>query len=445
MTVKQKRFVWIGSVVVIMLVAAGVYKSRTTGVPKVTVAEAEIRTVTETVVANGKIRPETEVVISSEVSGKILELPFKEGASVREGELLVKINPDLAQAALDRAVATYNNALANKANAEARFIQTKAQLRNAEVTYERTKTLRDNGAVSQAEFDNALATYESAQAEADAADQNVKAAGYSVQSAQATVKEARNSYSRTSIFSPMDGTVSRLTAEVGEQVVGAMQMTGTEIMRVANLDVMEVLVEVNESDIVRVSRGDTALIEVDAYPNRKFQGVVTETANSAKSSGTAADQVTNFEVKVRISEESYRDLITDRDRGVFPFRPGMNATVDIITATESDALTVPLESVTTRSDTARNAERSATEKLLGDTGEEKGKERVTVVFTERNGKAELRAVKTGIQDDRYIRIVEGLEAGDRVISGPYDIVSRLLTSGDDVEVVSKSDLYGENK
>ncbi len=443
MTVNQKRYIRIGVVVVAVLVALGIYRSRIGTATAVTVTEASLRNVTETVVANGKIRPETEVVISSEVSGKILELPFKEGASVKAGELLVKINPDLAQAALDRAVASYNNALANKANAEARFIQTKAQLRNAEITYKRTKALWENEAVSQAEYDNALASFESAQAEADAAEQNIHASGYSVQSAEATVKESRDSYSRTSIFSPMDGTVSRLTAEVGEQVVGAMQMTGTEIMRVANLDVMEVLVEVNESDIVRVSRGDTALIEVDAYPNRKFKGVVTETANSAKSSGAAADQVTNFDVKVRISEDSYSDLVTDRSRGVFPFRPGMNATVDIITATAVDVLAVPLESVTTRSDTSQNTNRSVTDKLLGDSEDAPGKERITVVFLERDGRALLRAVKTGIQDDRYIQIIEGLDAGDRVISGPYDAVSRVLTSGDEVEVVSKADLYGK--
>lgn len=443
MTVIQKRYIRIGVVLIAVLVAFGVYRSRVGTAAEVTVTEASLRTVTETVVANGKIRPETEVIISSEVSGKILELPFKEGASVKEGDLLVKINPDLAQAALDRAVASYNNALANKANAEARFIQTKAQLRNAEVTYNRTKALWENEAVSQAEYDNALASFESAQAEADAAEQNIHAAGFSVQSAEATVKEARDSYARTSIFSPMDGTVSRLSAEVGEQVVGAMQMTGTEIMRVANLDAMEVLVEVNESDIVRVNRGDTALIEVDAYPNRKFKGVVTETANSAKSSGAAADQVTNFDVKVRISEESYSDLVTDRARGVFPFRPGMNATVDIITATEVDVLAVPLESVTTRSDTSQNSNRSATDKLLGDSEETRGKERITVVFLERDGRAVLRAVKTGIQDDRYIQITEGLDAGDRIISGPYDVVSRVLTPGDDVEVVSKADLYGK--
>ena len=404
-------------------------------------ANAEKRTITETVVANGKIRPETEVIISSEVSGKILELPFNEGASVKEGELLVRINPDLAQAALDRAVASYNNALATKANAEARLIQMKAQLRNSKVTFERTEVLHESGAVSQSEYDNALANFESAAAEVDAADQNVNAAGYSVQSAAATVKESRDSYSRTSIFSPMDGTVSQLSAEVGEQVVGAMQMTGTEIMRVANLQTMEVLVDVNESDIVRVGYGDTAYVEVDAYLDRKFTGVVTEIANSAKSTGASADQVTNFEVKVRILESSYLDLIKESSKRAFPFRPGMNATVDIVTATAADVLSVPIESVTTRSDTASDKRRSAVETVIGESTKDKDKERITVVFVENAGKAKVKAVKTGIQDERYIQILEGLDDGDRVISGPYDLVSQRLMPGDEVEVISKSDLY----
>lgn len=445
MTVKQKRLIGISAVVILILIVTAVIKSRSTGAFEVTVANAENRTITETVVANGKIRPETEVIISSEVSGKILELPFKEGASVKRGELLVRINPDLAQAALDRAVASYNNALASKANAEARLIQMKAQLRNAKVTFERTEVLHENGAVSQSEFDNALAGFESAKAEVDAAEQNVNAAGYSVQSAAATVKESRNSYSRTSIFAPMDGTISQLSAEVGEQVVGAMQMTGTEIMRVANLQVMEVLIDVNESDIVRVGYGDTAFVEVDAYIDRKFKGVVTEIANSAKSTGAAAaDQVTNFEVKVRILESSYRDLLQNNSKGEFPFRPGMNATVDIVTATAKGVLSVPIESVTTRSDTASAKKRSAVESVIGEDTSDREKERITVVFVESGGKAEIRAVKTGIQDDSYIEILEGLEDGDRVISGPYDIVSQRLLPGDEVEVISKSDLYGKD-
>lgn len=441
MTTKRKRIIWISSILVLLLIALAVGKSRTSKNIKVTTSKVEVRTIVETVIANGKIQPETEVIISSEVSGKILELPVKEGAFVEKGDLLVKINPDLAQASLDRAVASYNNSLAAKATSEARLIQAKAQFRNNKVIYDRSKNLYESGAISQAEYDNALAAFESSDAEVQAAVQNVNAAGYSVQSAQATVEEARDSYSRTTIYAPMSGTISKLTAEVGEQVVGAMQMTGTEIMRVANLDVMEVLVEVNESDIVRVGFGDTALIEVDAYVNRKFKGVITEIANSATSSGLAANQVTNFEVKVRVLEDSYKDLLESSRSGLFPFRPGMNATVDINTETKRNVLTVPIESVTSRSDTAQAGGKSAEQPQPMNDASDTEKQRIILVFVEAGGKAAVRAVKTGIQDDRYIEILEGLKEGDTVISGPYDAVSQMLNPGDQVEIVTKSELY----
>lgn len=427
----------------VVLVAFAIFKNREGKDIKVTTAKVERHTIVETVVANGKVQPTTEVVISSEVSGKILKIPFKEGDKVNEGDLLVKINPDLAQANLDRAVASMNNAKANLANAEARLIQAQAQLRNSKVNYDRNKVLWENEAISQAEYDNILATYESSDAEVKAAEQSVKAAEYAVQSAAATVKEAGDSYSRTTIYAPMSGTISRLSAEEGEQVVGAMQMTGTEIMRLANMEVMEVLVDVNESDIVRVNYGDSAMIEVDAYTDRKFDGVVTEIANSAKSSGGAADQVTNFEVKVRIVEGSYQDLLTGSKSGLYPFRPGMNATVDIITAQKTDVLAVPIESVTSRSDTSSTRERSAVEQLLGETADGKKKDRITLVFKEDGGRAKVAAIKTGIQDDRYIEVSEGLSEGDVVIAGPYDAVSQRLAPGEKVEVVKKSDLYGD--
>jgi HlyD family secretion protein len=432
---------YIAIVAIAALVVVAIVKNRGSDAIQVTASDVQSRTIVETVVANGKIQPETEVIISSEVSGKILELPFNEGAKVKKGELLVKINPDLAQAALDRAVASLNNAKANEANTDARLIQAKAQFRNNKMIYERSTTLRDNGAIAQAEYDNALATFESAEAEVQAAEQSVKAASYAVQSSMATVKEASDSYSRTTIYSPMDGTVSRLTAEVGEQVVGAMQMTGTEIMRVANLDVMEVLVDVNESDIVRVSFGDTALIEVDAYVDRKFKGVVTEIANSAKSTGMAADQVTNFEVKVRILKSSYSDLLEKSSGGLAPFRPGMNATVEVNTETRRNVPSVPIESVTSRTDTSSTTQRSGVEKVLGESSADKEKERITVVFVEREGVAHVRAVKTGIQDDRFIEVIEGLQDGEVVISGPYDVVSQKLMPGDEVETVTKEQLY----
>lgn len=441
MTKKTKRLLWISGIVIIALVVVSIVKKKSGGDTKVTVAQSTGRTIVETVVANGKIQPETEVIISSEVSGKILELPFKEGSKVQKGELLAKINPDLAQAALDRSEAAYNNMRANKANASARLVQAKAQLRNAELSFRRSEKLYQDGAISTSEFDNAQASFETAAAEVTAAEESEKAAKFSVQSAQASVKEARDSYSRTTIVSPMDGTISRLLIEEGEQVVGAMQMTGTEIMRVANLDVMEVLVDVNESDIVRVTFGDTATVEVDAYVNRKFKGVVTEIANSAKSSGMTADQVTNFEVKIRILQESYADLIDPEHPELSPFRPGMNATVDIITAKKANVIAVPIESVTTRTDTAKSDKVSAVDRLVGQKTDEDS-EPFTVVFVlTEAGKAQIQLVETGIQDDKYIEITNGIEADSEVISGPYDLVSQKLMPGDKVEAVSKEDLY----
>ncbi len=435
-----KRWIWIAAILVVGLIILTIVKRSAGDELRVTTQKAELRTIAETVIANGKIQPETEVIISSEVSGKILELPFKDGAKVKQGDLLVKINPDLAQAARDKAVAALNNARANKASAEARLLQAKAQFTNNKAIRKRNQTLLDQGAISPAEFDNVEASFETADAEVQAAEQSVKAATYSIESASASVKEASDSYDRTTIYAPMDGTISSLSVEVGEQVVGAMQMTGTEIMRVANLEVMEVLAEVNESDIVRVAFGDTAEVEVDAYIDRKFTGVVTEIANSAKSTGLSADQITNFEVKIRIVRASYDDLAGGE---LSPFRPGMNATVDIRTEKKSGVLSIPIECVTTRLDTASGKERSTVERMVGKTDTD-DKDPITVVFSVDGELATARAVETGIQDDMYIEILSGLKEGENVVSGPYDLVSKQLQAGDKVTVVSKDNLYDKD-
>lgn len=437
MTKKKKRLLWIGAIVIVVLAVIAWSKSRSGESFKVTTSEVVERTIVETVIANGKIQPETEVIISSEVSGKILELPFKEGAKVKKGDLLVRINPDLAQASLDRTRAALNNAKANKAGADARLLQAEAQFKNAKSIRDRNEVLLEKGAISQADYEDIEATFESSEAEVKAARESAKAASYSIQSAMAGVKEASDSYDRTTIYAPMDGTVSRLNVEVGEQVVGAMQMTGTEIMRVANLEVMEVLADVNESDIVRVRFNDTANVEVDAYLNRKFKGIVTEIANSAKTAGMSADQVTNFEVKIRILPESYADL---NDATMSPFRPGMNATVDIRTKTSENVLSVPIESITQRTDTSKAKSRSSVERIMGETKSDDQKP-ITCVFILSGNTVEVTAVETGIQDDRYIEIISGLSAGDKVISGPFDLVSQKLMPGDEVKVVSKENLY----
>lgn len=439
MSKTKKRLIWIIVLVIIALVAVVIVKKKGTSKQKVTTSVVQKRTIAETVVANGKIQPETEVIISSEVSGKILELPFKEGAKVNKGDLLVKINPDLAQSALDRAQATVNSARANKANADARLLQAEAQFRNSKVVFERNEQLLEQGAISQSEFDNLKANYETAEAEVFAARESVKAAEYSIESARASVNEAKDSYSRTTIYAPMDGTISRLNVEVGEQVVGAMQMTGTEIMRVANLEIMEVLADVNESDIVRVSFGDTAAVEVDAYIDRQFKGVITEIASSAISAGISADQVTNFEVKIRILESSYADLIGISKDSLSPFRPGMNATVDIKTNEATDVLSVPIEAITSRKDTSSAKKRTGVDRLMGESASE-DIEPFSCVFILDQGKIHLRPVETGIQDDMFIE-VSGLKEDETIISGPYAAVSQILMPGDEVKVVSKEDLY----
>lgn len=375
------------------------------------VATVEKRAITETVIASGKIQPEVEVKISAEVSGEIIELPFQEGASVKKGDLLVKINPDLFQAAVNRSRASVNTAKASLATAKAQFIE-------AERNYNRNKKLHEQNVISDAEFDAAKRAYQ-------VGELGVESAQYQLQSAEATLQEAKDNLARTTIYAPMDGTISMLNSEVGERVVGTIQMTGTEILRVANLDLMEVLVEVNENDIIRVQIGDTALVEVDAYLDQEFKGIVTEIANSAKLQGTTIDQVTNFEVKVRILKESYEDLVQEGQLN--PFRPGMTASLEILTNSKSDIIAVPIQSVTTRADTSNAPVYERKE--AGDDDEI-----FEVVFVMEGGKAKLRVVETGIQNDEYIEISKGLSEGEEVITGPYSAVSKLLKPNSTVHV-----------
>ncbi|MFC0603840.1 efflux RND transporter periplasmic adaptor subunit [Winogradskyella pulchriflava] len=388
---------------------------------EVTVKEVTLTDIVETVSATGKIQPEVEVKISSEVSGEILELPFKEGQEVKKGDLLVRVNPDLIQSAVSRSQASYQNVRAGLEQAEANLKQAKAD-------YDRSKTLFEKGVISKADWDRAIATYETAQA-------NRSSAYYSVQSAAATVNEAKDNLTRTTIYAPMSGTISLLNVELGERVVGTQQMAGTEILRVANLKNMEVEVDVNENDIVKVSIGDSTIVEVDAYLKKEFKGVVTEIANSA--AGTlAADQVTNFKVKVRILEESYKDLTEGKPETYSPFRPGMTATVDIITKTRNNVIAVPISAIVIKTDT------SSTKKPFGEKAQinddtSKEEEKFECVFVNDNGKAKLRVVETGIQDDTNIEVISGLSKGDNIITGPYNIVSKTLKPGDLIEEKNK--------
>lgn len=444
--------------VLLIIVFAVAKKKGVIGKPDITKIATEMvkkRTIIETVSASGKIAPEVEVKLSPDVSGEIIELLVKEGDQVKAGDFLAKINPELYISANDRAVAGLNTAKANLANTKARYAQVKAQFVNAKTSFERSSKLFDQKTISQAEFDNAKSQYEVAQAEVDAAEESVRAAEFSVNSAQAGVKEARENLTKTTIYAPVGGTISKLNVEKGERVAGASQFSsGTEILRIANLQSMEVNVSVNENDIVRVNLGDTALVEVDAYQNRKFKGLVTEISTSANTTGVSADQVTNFDVKIRILPDSYKDLIDPKLPNKSPFRPGMSATVDIQTESVVNVLAVPIQAVTTRQDSTqiklKNAENKdkkpeAEGENNKDEAKKKNEEIQEVVFIYDNGKAKKVNVKTGIQDNTYITITEGLKENDEIIVAPYRAVSKKLKDGDEVKKVDIKDLYKDEK
>ncbi len=384
----------------------------------VEVEAIELGTIIETVAATGKIQPEVEVKLSSEVSGEIIELPIKEGQDVLKGDLLVRINPDLVQSALSQARAGLQNARAGLAQAE-------ASLKVSKLNFERNAPLFEKGVISKSDYDRAVSDLEVAQA-------NRESAYYNVQSVSASVKQASDNLGRTTIYAPRDGTISMLNAELGERVVGTAQMAGTEILRLANLTNMEVEVDVNENDIVKISVGDSTIVEVDAYLKKEFKGLVTEIANSAEATLTA-DQVTNFKVKVRILKESYEDLLVDRPLTYSPFRPGMTATVDVITKKRENIVTAPISAIVVKTDT------SSTTKKTPKKDSSIEKEKFECVFVKNGDEAKLRVVTTGIQDDSKIEILTGLEDGDEIITGPYTLVTKSLKTGDKIEVEKEDD------
>lgn len=384
---------------------------------KVAIEKVAVNPITEAVTANGKIQPETEVKISPDVSGEIVELHVKEGDFVQKGLLLFKIKPEIYVSARDRAAATLSST-------KARLSQVEAQLIQAELAYNRSKKLYEENTISQSEFEQAESQYKVAKAEKESAE-------YAVKSSEASLKEANENLVKTTVYSPMTGTISRLAVELGERVIGANMMTGTEVLRVADLNRMEVVVDVNENDIIRVKPGDTATVEVDAYLDRDFTGVVTEIANSANTLGTTtADQVTNFEVRILILRESYADLITEKNPS--PFRPGMSASVDIFTSRRANTLTVPIQAVTTRTDTTL-------------TVADASKEIRTLVFVSDGTYALARDVKTGIQDNVNIEILSGLTEGEEVIVQPFSAISKKLADSTLIEVVDKEELFSTEK
>ena len=398
---------------------------------QVELSEVERRTVTQLVTASGNIQPEIEVRISPDVSGEIVELPIVEGDRVTKGKLLARIKPDFYQAQLDQAEASVLQAKANEA-------QRRADLLNAELERNRQQALYESGAISEAAFQSADTRFETMKA-------SYEASQYSVRIAEARLKEAREQLSKTTIYAPMDGTISILAVELGERVVGTTQMTGTEMMRVAKLNQMEMVVNVYENDVVNVAVGDTAAMEIDAYPTRIFNGIVTEIANSARVTGSGSqEQITNFPVKIRIldphnvsfDESGVDDVVMDNELPVASlempnFRPGMSGTVDIFTHTVDDATTVPIQAVTVRDFMQLDVEHGGIADSLRTPGEEDLRRVVFVVADE--SRVRIQEVETGIADDSHYVILSGLSVGDRVVTGPYRAVSRTLEPGELVE------------
>jgi HlyD family secretion protein len=416
---KKKTLLIIGviAVVIIVLLVAGKkagWFGASGNVREVEFTKIELIQIVEKVSATGKIQPEIEVKLSSEVSGEIIELPIVEGQMVEKGDLLVRINPDLYQSSLTRTRAGLQNVKANYAQAE-------ASLREAKSNYDRNKIIFEKGVISKSEWDRIVAAFEVAEA-------SKNAAYYGMQSAAATVTEATDNLARTTIYSPMRGTISKLDVELGERVVGTQQMAGTEILRVANLSNMEVEVDVNENDIVKVSDGDSTIVEVDAYLKREFNGVVTQISNSAIT-GLTADQVTNFKVKVRILEASYKDLRDGKPENYSPFRPGMTATVDIITRKKNDVVGIPISAIVIKSDTT-STPTETNSPVISD-------EKFEAVFVKDGNKAKLRVITTGIQDNQNIEILSGLKVGETVITGPYNTVTKTLKDEDEVTLLEE--------
>lgn len=417
-------------------------------------AEAKTTDIIERVSASGRVQPEVEVKLSPDVSGEITALYVEEGDSVKQGQLLLKIRPDNYESLFARAQATVNSSKASAEQTRAALAQAEARAIRAKADFDRNQKLFQDKVISAADFEQIRANYQVAQQDISAAKANIQAAQFNVKSSEAGLRDAAENLRKTTIFAPVSGIISLLNVEVGERVVGTSQMAGTELMRIANLNNMEVRVNVNENDIVRVSVGDTADIDVDAYSGtgRKFRGIVTEIANTASgltgvgAANVSADAVTEFEVKVKISNESFKDLMAKRGKRSYPFKPGMTASVDIITERKANVLSVPIAAVTTRdnkTDDKDAAKPTVPDNKSGKEGEGKPLTEVEpikeVVFVDSAGVAKVREVKTGISDFENIEILSGLKPGEKIVSGPFIVVSKELKSGDKIALKKVED------
>jgi HlyD family secretion protein len=415
---------------------------------KVTAEKSQRRTIIETVNASGKVYPEVEVKISPDISGEITELDVQEGDSVKKGQMLARIYADIYSSQRDEAAARVTQSQATVANSEASINALKAQLDQAKLTYDRYKGLHDDKVISDAEFEQYETQYRTAQSQYNAAQQNIRSLRAATQSTRTSLEAANKNLSRTTLVAPMDGVISSLSVKRGERVSGNSFTLGTEMMRVAEMDVMEVRVDVGENDIVKVNIGDSADIEVEAYNNRKFKGVVTQIASSTKTAQTATGDVTNYEVRIRIDPSSYSDLVSSSKSKKFPFRPGMNASADIKTKRKDSVVSIPIASVAARvkgSDKSVADEKKEKEKGKDPNAEEvsiSGDELEEVVFViKQDGTVEKRTVTTGIQDMNYIEITTGLKEGEQIVTAPFDAVNKTMKSGDKINIVPKDKLF----
>jgi len=436
----KSRTIWwivIGAIV-LLLVIIGIAKSAGDGdVTKVATEKAGKHTITEVVTATGKIYPETEVKISPEVSGEITVLNLQEGDSVHKGDLLVKINPAIYSSMVDQAEASVEQTRATASNSREMMAQAESQFKLAKSTYERNKKLYADKVISALEFEQSEASYQSAQATYDAAKASTSGGVFGVKGAQAGLSQAQENLLKTTVTAPTSGIISQLNVKRGERVVGTAQYAGTEMLTIADMSRMEVRVDVSETDITKVKIGDTSLIETDAYRNRKFTGVVSKIAVSAKTSvsATSTDQVTNYTVHILILPESYADLAASLPKGKFPFKPGMSSSVEIQTNRQTDILSVPVNAVTTREwpDSVKKKDAAA--------GKSESIRQLVFVYNAKTQKVTTKDVKTGLQDNTYLQITEGLNEGDEVVVAPYGAIARTLSDKTTVKTVPKDQLF----
>ncbi len=453
---KSNRIIWISAAVLGILLIVVIVGKKQGWLGKgetlqVAVDKTAKRSLIETVTASGKINPQTEVKLSSEVSGEVIQLNVKEGDSVKRGQLLCVVNPSIYEAVVTQANASVNQFKANLASANASLIQAKAALDNSKRNFERNEQLHNSKVISDMEYEASKLQYDQAQSNYATVTEQVNAALYTVKSAEAQLKQAQDNLLKTKIYAPISGTVSLVNVKLGERVVGTAQMAGTEIIRIADLENMQAEVDVNENDVLRISLGDTAEIEVDAYIKKKFIGVVSQISYSATNTINqviSTSQATNFTVRINLVKESYADLILPELGKKFPFRPGMSATVDIKTESRTNVITVPIQSVTTREaeDVKQKDEEFAkTEKAKkASAGNDKSK-LTEIVFVIEKDKAVAREVKTGIQDANYIEVLSGLKEGEKVVKAPFKLISKTLNDGDIVKVVEEKDLFKDTK